>query len=205
MQQKIILFGGTFDPIHNGHIRVAGAAANEIGARRVIFIPARRSPHKKNVPSADQNHRLKMISLAIENYEKFEVSDCEFQRNEPSYTLDTVMYFKNLFPEPSEFYWLVGADAVGELVKWYRISDLIDSCFLSFMPRGSGEKLDFSGFDQIIGIKRRKKLEKYKLNTPLIEISSTEIRKRIAESGDLSMMLDPKVADYIQENGLYRL
>ena len=205
MKQKIILFGGTFDPIHNGHIQVAQAAASEIGAHRVIFIPARRSPHKKNIPSADQGQRFEMISLAIGNYDEFEVSDCEFQRKEPSYTLDTVMHFKNIVPEHSKLYWLVGADVVTELHNWYRISDLIDSCYLSFMPRGTGEKLDFSGFDEIIGIDRRKKLEKHTLNTPLIEISSTEIRQRIAESGDLSMMLDPKVADYIVENGLYRL
>ncbi|MCF7954745.1 MAG: nicotinate (nicotinamide) nucleotide adenylyltransferase [Phycisphaerae bacterium] len=204
MKEKIILFGGTFDPIHNAHIQVANAAANEIGAQRVIFIPARRSPHKKNIPSADQSQRFEMISLAVEGYRNFEVSDCEFQRKEPSYTIDTVMHFKNLFGPQAKLYWLVGADAVGELCNWYRISELIDNCYLSFMPRTGGDRLDFTGLDEIIGIDRRKKLEKHTLNTPLIEISSTEIRQRIADSADLSMMLDPKIADYIVENGLYR-
>jgi nicotinate-nucleotide adenylyltransferase len=204
MKEKIILFGGSFDPIHNAHIQVAHAAANEIGAQRVIFIPARRSPHKKNIPSADQSQRLEMISLAVESYDEFEVSDCEFQRKEPSYTIDTVMHFKNLFGPQANLYWRVGADTVSELGNWYKISDLIDSCYLSFMPRPGGDRLDFSGLDEIIGIERRKKLEKYTLNTPLIEISSTEIRQRIVELADLSMMLDPKIADYIVENGLYR-
>jgi nicotinate-nucleotide adenylyltransferase len=205
MKQKIILFGGSFDPIHNGHIQVACAAANEIGSERVIFVPARRSPLKKNSPSANQRQRFEMISLAIESYDQFEVSDCEFQRKEPSYTLDTVMHFRKLFAEQAELYWLIGADVVSELCNWYRISDLIDNCNLSFMGRGGLDAVDFSGFDEKIGIERREKLEKHALNTPLIEISSTEIRQRIAESGDLSLMLDPKVADYIADNNLYYL
>jgi nicotinate-nucleotide adenylyltransferase len=205
MKQKIILFGGSFDPIHNGHIQVACAAANEIGSERVIFIPARRSPLKKILPSANQRQRFEMISLAIESYDQFEVSDCEFQRKEPSYTLDTVMHFRKLFAEQAQLYWLIGADVVSELCNWYRILDLIDNCYLSFMGRGGLDAVDFSGFDEKIGIERREKLEKHVLNTPLIEISSTEIRQRIAESGDLSMMLDPKVADYIADNNLYYL
>jgi len=203
MKQKIILFGGTFDPIHNGHIQVVRSAAEQIGAQRVIFIPARRSPLKNQLPSANQSQRVDMISLAIEKYDGFEVNDCEFKRKEPSYTLDTVLYFKKLLPDQSKLYWLVGSDVVTELCNWYRISDLIDNCYLSFMRRGGMEELDFSGFDEKIGEKRRKKLQKHALNTPLIEISSTDIRQRISESGDLTMMLDPKVADYIVENGLY--
>jgi len=204
MKRKVILFGGSFDPVHIAHVKVAAAAAKEIGAERVIFIPARRSPHKKNSPGADQQQRLHMISLAIEDYENFQVSDCEFHRKEPSYTLDTVMHFKNMFGPDVELHWLIGADTINDLCRWHRIKDLIDNCCLTLMPRGGISGVDFSGFDEEVGEERRKKLEKHILNTPLVEISSTEIRKRIAQSGDLSMMLDPKVADYIVENGLYR-
>jgi nicotinate-nucleotide adenylyltransferase len=203
MKQKIILFGGTFDPIHIGHIKVACASMKEIGADRVIFVPARRSPHKKHQPLADQRQRFDMISLAIQNDSQFEVSDCEFARKEPSYTLDTVMDFKKRFGEDLEIYWLLGADAVAELSQWYRVCDLIDNCYLSFMRRGGLEDVDFSGLEKKIGKNRKKKLEEHTIKTPLIEISSTEIRQRIAESGDLSMMLDQKVADYIADNGLY--
>ena len=203
MKQKIILFGGTFDPIHTGHIKVARASMNQIGAERVIFVPARRSPHKKSHPSADQRQRFEMICLAIENDEQFEVSDCEFARKEPSYTLDTVMYFKNRFGDDSDIYWLIGADAVSELSQWYKVCDLIDNCYLSVMRRGGLGEVDFSGLEKKIGEDRKKKLEEYAISTPLIEMSSTEIRQRIAKSGDLSLMLDQKVADYIADNGLY--
>jgi nicotinate-nucleotide adenylyltransferase len=203
MKQKIILFGGTFDPIHTGHIKVARASMKQIGAERVIFVPARRSPHKKNHPSADQRQRFEMICLAIENDEQFEVSDCEFARKEPSYTLDTVMYFKNRFGDDSDIYWLIGADAVAELSQWYKVCDLIDNCYLSVMRRGGLGEVDFSGLEKKIGEDRKKKLEEHAISTPLIEMSSTEIRRRIAKSGDLSLMLDQKVADYIADNGLY--
>lgn len=203
MKHKIILFGGTFDPIHNGHLEVARAAIKELSAERVVFIPTRRSPHKKDLPSADQRQRFDLISLAIEHDDKFEVSDCEFERSEPSYTLDTVMHFRKACGPESEIYWLVGADVVSELCRWYRICDLIDNCRLSLMRRGELEEIKFSGFEKKIGEERKKKLEECVLNTPLVEISSTEIRRRIAKSEDLSMMLPPKVADYIAEYGLY--
>jgi hypothetical protein len=99
----------------------------------------------------------------------------------------------------------INADAVVDLGQWYRVCELIDNCYLSLMRRGGVVDVDFSGLEKKIGQNRKKKLEEGVMNTPLIEISSTEIRRRIAESGDLSMMLDQKVADYIADNALYSI
>lgn len=204
MKKKIILFGGTFDPIHNGHIQVACSAMKEICADQLIFIPAKRSPHKKDLPVASDKDRLEMITLAIAAREDLSVSDCEFHRSQPSYTLDTVMYFKKHYGQDSELYWLVGADVLKDLCSWHKICDLIDQCNLSVMRRGGVELPQFWRLEPILGKDRVSKLKSNVISTPLIEISSTEIRSRLASSQDLSDMLDEKVIDYIFNHGLYR-
>jgi nicotinate-nucleotide adenylyltransferase len=130
MQSKhtIILFGGSFDPIHNGLLAVAAYAFERLEARRLIFVPARRSPHKGAGPRADGASRLAMIRLAIAGREGFEVSDCELHRAEPSYTLDTVRHFREQVGNDVEIFWLVGVDAGADLDKWYHIDELQDMC-----------------------------------------------------------------------------
>ena len=126
MRRKIGLFGGTFDPIHFGHTCVAAHAAKYIGAEAVVFIPARRSPHKKLFPVASGDARLEMAALATAEQKKFRVSDCELKRPGPSYTLDTISEISAEYGEGTEFYWLIGADMVKDLDMWYNICELID-------------------------------------------------------------------------------
>jgi nicotinate-nucleotide adenylyltransferase len=112
LKRKIALFGGTFDPIHLGHITVAGDAAKHIGAEKIIFIPAKRSPLKGFLPRASDNHRLQMISLAIAEQKSFEVSDCELKKPAPSYTLETVREFQAEYGSDTLIHWLMGADRI---------------------------------------------------------------------------------------------
>jgi nicotinate-nucleotide adenylyltransferase len=202
--RRIVLFGGTFDPVHFGHTAVATAAAEHIVAEKVIFIPAKRSPLKNLLPCAGDNDRFAMIKLAIAGDKKFEVNDCEVKKNKPSYTLDTVWQFKGLYGDAAEIYWLIGADAVNELMYWYRIAELIDECNLCTMYRGGYKAPDFTKFANMWGQTRVEKLQGNIIKTPLIDISSTEIRKRLAAGEDVSEMIHPAVAEYIKKHGLYK-
>ena len=205
MKKKIILFGGTFDPIHVGHISVAEHAAEQISAQKVIFIPASRSPHKNMLPVASVEHRLEMVRLAIAEQNKFCVSDCELKRPQPSYTLDTVIDFRAKYDADTRIYVLIGADMLHDLDKWYCICDLIDACNLSVMLRGGAEEPDFDRFEKTLGHQRVEKLKADMISTPLIDISSSEIRQKLAEGADVNDMLDADVLAYIRKNRLYSL
>jgi nicotinate-nucleotide adenylyltransferase len=203
-KRKIALFGGTFDPIHLGHTTVAADALKRIGAEKIIFIPAKRSPLKGFLPRASDNHRLNMLSLAIAGEKNFQVSDYELKRPAPSYTLATIQKFQADYGSETSIHWLIGADGVDDLPYWYKITELIDTCNLTTMYRAGYGPPGFAGFEKIWGHQRIEKLQRNIIQTPLVDISSTEIRDLIAKNGDFSKMLHPDVAEYISKNGLYR-
>ena len=203
-KRKITLFGGTFDPIHLGHITVAAEAAKHIGAEKLIFIPAKRSPLKGFTPCASEEDRVAMIALAIAGNKIFELSDYELKKGEPSYTLQTVRKFQADYGSETEIYWLIGADSIDDLAHWYKITELIDECIVSTMYRAGFEPPDFSKFKALWGRKRVEKLQRNVIQTSLIDISSTEIRDKLAHGLDVTDMLHPAVAEYIHEHGLYQ-
>ncbi len=202
-KRKIALFGGTFDPIHLGHTTVADEACDSLGAEKIIFVPAKRSPLKGFLPKAGDHDRLKMIALAIADYTNFESSDYELQKPAPSYTLETVRHFQAEFGPQTTVHWLLGADSIDDLVHWYRIIELIDECTLSTMYRAGCEPPDFSKFAEIWGPQRVEKLQCNVIPTSLIDISSTEIRNRLAAGQDVTRMLHPAVTDHIRKYHLY--
>ena len=198
------MFGGTFDPIHLGHTAVAEAAADRIGAEKIIFIPAKRSPLKKSFPEAGDEDRFAMIALAIADNGRFQLSDYELKKRQPSYTLETVRHFQAEFGSDTSIYCLVGADTVDELPHWYKITELLDACILCVMFRAGCRPPDFARFTESWGPQRIGKLRRNVIKTPLVDISSTEIRNRLAAGRDVSNMLAPSVADYIRKHGLYQ-
>jgi nicotinate-nucleotide adenylyltransferase len=204
VKKKIALFGGTFDPVHLGHTAVAAAAAEHIGAEKIVFIPAKRSPLKDSFPEAGYDDRLAMIALAIAGNEKFQVSDYELRKPKPSYTLETVRYFEADYGGKALIYWLIGADSIYELSRWYGIVELIDECNLCVMFRAGCKPPDFAKFKNVWGAARVEKLQRNIIRTPLIDISSTEIRNRLAAGRDVTDMLAPQVADYIRKHRLYQ-
>mgnify|MGYP001381282328 CR=1 FL=1 len=203
-ERKIVLFGGTFDPVHLGHTCVAACTAEFIGAEKVVFIPAKRSPLKNLFPKAGDNDRLNMIALAIADNKNLQLSDCELKKPGPGYTLETVRCLQAEYGSSTSIYWLVGADSIDELPYWYGITSLIDECNLSVMCRAGYPFPDFAEFKPLWGVSRVEKLQQCVIETPLIEISSTEIRNRIAAGGDVSGMLHPAVAEYVREHNLYK-
>jgi nicotinate-nucleotide adenylyltransferase len=202
--RKIALFGGTFDPIHLGHITVAAEAAEHIGAEKIIFIPAKRSPLKGFFPRAGDIDRHKMIALAIVDNNNFQVSDYELQKPEPSYTLETVRKFQGDYGGDTSIYWLIGADSIDELQLWYGIAELIDECNLSTMFRAGCKPPNFAKFEDIWGPDCVEKLQRNVIKTSLIDISSTEIRNRLAAGDNVTDMLHPDVAEYIRKHSLYQ-
>jgi nicotinate-nucleotide adenylyltransferase len=203
-KRKIALFGGTFDPIHLGHTHVAAEAARHIGAEKVVFIPAKCSPLKGFAPSASDDDRFAMIAFAIAGKNNFELSDYELKRPQPSYTLQTVRRFQADYGRQTEIYWLIGSDSVDDLPHWYKIVELIDECNLATMYRAGFETPDFSKFKALWGEQRVEKLQRNVIETPPIDISSTEIRNKLAAGGDVASMLHLDVAGYIHEHGLYK-
>ena len=145
-----------------------------------------------------------MISLAIAGEKNFQVSNYELKRPAPSYTLATIRKFQADYGGETSIHWLIGADGVDDLTYWYKITELIDACNLTTMYRAGCEPPDFAKFEEIWGRERIEKLQRNIIQTPLVDISSTEIRNRIAENGDITKMLHPAVADYIRKNGLYQ-
>ena len=204
-KRKIALFGGTFDPIHLGHTIVGAEACRHIAAEKVIYVPAKRSPLKHFLPQASDADRLQMIALAIKGENCFEVSDYELKKTAPSYTLLTVRHFQAEFGSETSVYWLLGADSVDDWPHWYGITELIDQCNLSAMYRAGCNVPDFSKFEAVWGRKRVEKLQRNIIPTSLVDISSTEIRNRLAAGGDVTDMLHPAVADYIFKYGLYQI
>lgn len=204
LKSKIILFGGSFDPIHIGHLTVAAEALNHLKADNLIWIPAYCSPLKPKGPKAENQHRLKMIQLAIAQNEHFQVSECELNRPQPSYTLNTVQEFLQSNTIPTRLFWLAGADVIQELPHWYKVHELMDLCTLAIMYRAGYTKPDFSKISSWFNADEIKKLNENIIPVSEIDISSTEIRKRITYGEDVGFMLPESVYEYMEEQNLYK-
>jgi len=183
--KKIAIYGGTFDPVHHGHLIVAREAIERLGAEQVIFIPARVSPLRKTAPVARDEIRLLMIKAAIENEPGFAVDDCELLRPPPSYTIDTIEQIRQRNSEAT-IYCLIGEDNVDKLTKWRRFADLEKMVHLVVLDR-SGQQPHHA-----YPIIRRK-----------IDISATEIRKRVATGRSIRYFVPPAVEEIIRREKLY--
>ena len=183
--KKIAIYGGTFDPIHHGHLIVAREARERLGADEVIFIPAQVSPLRKTAPIARDEIRLSMIQAAIEKEPGFAVDDCELRRPPPSYTIDTVEQIRRL-KSNATIYCLIGEDNVGKLTKWRRFGDLEKMVRFVVLDRTGQQP------SHVYPVIRRK-----------IDISATEIRKRVATGRSIRYFVPPAVEEIIRREKLY--
>jgi nicotinate-nucleotide adenylyltransferase len=182
--KKIAIYGGTFDPIHHGHLIVAREALERLGTDEVIFIPARVSPLRKAAPIARDEIRLLMIQAAIENEPGFAVDDCELRRPPPSYTIDTVEQIRS--KGDVTIYCLIGEDNVGELTKWRRFADLEKMVHFIVLDRTGQQP------SHVYPVIHRK-----------IDISATEIRKRVATGRSIQYFVPPAVEQIVRREKLY--
>lgn len=193
------ILGGTFNPVHHGHIILAYDMMEVLELEKVYFIPCNLPPHKSQYNLADPLHRLEMLRLATQEEFRFEVLDVEIERGGISYTIDTIRILKKKFPD-KEFVLGIGADTVKELPGWFEIEKLVEMCRFAVFERPD--------YDLEMALLETKKKLPY-LNYTVISghkigISSTDIRYRVAEGLPVNHLVPALVAMYILEHNLYR-
>lgn len=183
---RIALYGGTFDPIHHGHLVLAREALERLELDRVVFIPAARSPFKPGVASSTGPLRLKMIQAAIEGEQSFAVDDTEITRGGTSFTIDTVSEIRSRHPG-AELFWLIGQDHVRELPKWHRYTELRELLhFIVFTREGYSVPT-----------------ERFRVITRQLDISATDIRSRVARGLSIRYLVPEAVRSLIVQHRLY--
>ena len=200
----ILLFGGSFDPIHHGHLIVSRFAAEQLGVERVVLIPSPSPPHKQRTILAPVADRLDLCRLAVAGDPLFEVSDWESQQSGPSYTLRTIEHFRATLPAEMRLFWLIGMDSLVELPTWYRIGELVKTCTLVTVGRPGFEWPNQEALLQFISGEHLRELEAHTLISPLIEISATRIRERVRTGQSIRYLVPEAVRQAIAARGLYR-
>lgn len=191
-----LCFGGSFNPIHHGHLICARAAAERGGYDSVLFIPAAQPPHKPDVSHlADPLHRLAMCRVAVEGLGGLELSDIELTRGEPSYTISTARELKN--QGWNEVHWLIGADMLNYLPKWHEPEALLREVNFVIMAR-AGWNFEWENLPLSYQALKERVVE-----VPQIEISATDIRQRVAGGLPIDFLTPARVVDYIREQRLY--
>ncbi len=195
--------GGSFDPVHIGHLVIAQDAAEKLELDEVVFVPASIPPHKRHLNQADANHRLEMLRLAVESDVRFSVSDVEIQRGGVSYTIDTVRELVEARPG-TDWVLVVGSDTLVDLHNWYKVDELLDLCEVAtFLRPGESDLAAIASKVELAG-RHVEMLMENVVEAHLVGISSTEIRMRIAEGLGIRYLVPPEVEMYIFEHGLYR-
>lgn len=212
-RQHVALFGGTFNPIHNGHLVAAREAADRCRIDKVIFIPSYLPPHRVLEQQTPAKHRFEMVRLACEGLPLFDVSDFESRRTEKSYSLITIRHFKQSEKPGTKISFLIGTDAFAELYTWHRVSKLLAACDFLVMKRPGKE----GGLADVIPkalkpefslITQEKLIHASGKTATLVPIegltlSSSQVRKTLTDKGQALDLLPAQVMNYIRRNSLY--
>lgn len=211
---KVGLLGGTFDPVHNGHLQLGDAVLDKYDFNKIIFIPSARPPHKNEAIVCDIKHRLQMLRIGIEHKRNFEISEIEISRKKPSYTIETLAELKQQNGSETQYYFIIGYDALFEIETWYRWQELLASTnFIVAIRPGFSLKeieqlLDRNGFspdrmNRDRWINKSYANEIVFLTDEIADISSTDIRARLGSGQQWNNLVPPPVAEYIIDNKLY--
>ena len=192
------IMGGSFDPVHNAHIKLAQYAYKELNLEKVIFIPAYIQPFKKDKKVTDEVHRLNMLKRALMEYEMFEVSDIEIKMKGESYTARTLEALSKTY---SNMVFILGADSYETLDKWYHPEQIFQYAAIACAHRDGSTPERLNTLSEEYG--RRYNGTTYFLNMPDTDISSTDIRGAIRNGEDVTGIIPESVFDYIRENNLY--
>lgn len=201
VKMKLGIFGGAFNPVHNGHLALAKSYYDGLRLDRIIFIPTSVPPHKTSDYLAPKKDRLEMVRLAVEGNPAFEVSDIEFCRQGKSYTYDTLSALRRIYPD-SELYLIIGADQFLTFHLWYRYKEILDMVTLCTSARESeSEKKELYEYAKSLdGLESGKY---FIADYPVLKLSSSEIRDKINSGEDISDLVSKRVYNYIFEKGLY--
>ncbi len=197
---SIGVLGGTFDPIHNGHLMVAEEARRRLNLVRIILVPAGQPRLKPERPLTPPQHRLNMLQLAIAGTPHFTVSTVELEREGPSYTVDTIAQLKEQVDAGDELFFILGWDSLARLPEWREPSRLIRLCYLVAAPRPGYPPPDLNALESIIpGISLRVVL----LDKPRVDISASVVRDRVARRLPIGHLVPEPVKRYIKQHKLY--
>lgn len=197
---SIGIMGGTFDPVHNGHIAVAGEVRMRLGLGCVVFVPAGRPWLKSQQPVTPAAHRFEMVRRAISPYPYFRISSIEIDRAGPTYTIDTITELRAEFESGDQFYFILGRDSLAQLPRWRDADRLIRLCRLVAVPRPGYALPDFEYLErQLPGISKSVTL----VDVPEVDVSATRIREMVACGEPITDLVPEPVERYIRENRLY--
>lgn len=191
-KKKILLFGGTFSPIHHAHLIIARNVAEQMEMDKVVFIPNGIPPHKKI--SVNPIYKYEMIKLAIQGEPLFDTTTYEMNKKSKSYTIETIRHFKHCLGNTiDKLYWLIGPDITNRLHTWYKIDELAEECV--FICCGAVERIPRYRIYEKINIRYAE--------LPALDIRSTNIRKRVSKGLSIKYLVPNAVENYIKLNKLY--
>lgn len=199
MTSSIAVLGGTFDPLHIGHLAIAEDVRYTIDAEHVIFIPAAQQPFKTHTPTTPATDRLAMVRLGTADNPAFVVSDLEIRRGGLSYTVETIEQLRAEYSQ-HELFFIIGADAVAGLPRWHQIGRLLELCRLVLVAR-PGYQPDLEALFAEIPAARSRVLP---VAGPALDVSASELRQRLRSGRPVRYHLPPPVRQYIQEHRLYQ-
>ncbi|REF28943.1 nicotinate-nucleotide adenylyltransferase [Xenorhabdus cabanillasii] len=206
------LFGGTFDPIHYGHLRPVEALAKQVGLKQVILLPNHVPPHRLQ-PEASPQQRLEMVHLAVQDNPLFTVDTRELQRQTPSYTIETLKSFREEVGEQCPLAFIIGQDSLQSIHTWHRWTELLDICHLLVCSRPGYARqlatpemqqwLEQHQVDTPAPLSQKSHGYIYLAETPLLDISATDIRQRHQQGLNCDDLLPPSIQNYIDSQKLY--
>ena len=199
--KKVGILGGTFDPIHLGHLIIAENAYDECMLEKVLVMPSGQPPHKDNNTISDEKHRSTMTKLAIAGNKHFEYSDFELTRDGYIYTAETLKLLSSENPD-THYYFILGEDSLLNIEKWYKPSIIMELCTIVVTHRNDGD--DTLLDKHIEYLKNKYKADIIKIDVPLIDISSTNIRERVSKGKTIKYFVNSEVENYIYKNNLYK-
>jgi nicotinate-nucleotide adenylyltransferase len=195
---QIGILGGTFDPIHFGHLIIAEAAMDQLGLDRIEFLPANDPPHKPEGSVSPARHRAAMVQTAIDPVVYFELNCIEMERAGPSYTVDSLEQLVRERPQDS-FWFIIGGDSLRDLPSWRSPERILELASLAVIDR-PGAIYDLAGLEGLVpGLRQRIAL----VEAPLIDLSATLLRRRFAAGGSIRFQTPDSVIAYMTANGLY--
>ncbi|MCZ7545926.1 MAG: nicotinate-nucleotide adenylyltransferase [Anaerolineae bacterium] len=194
------IFGGTFDPPHLGHLVLAETCADALALAHVLWTPAADPPHKRDLAITLAAQRVAMVEAAIAGNPRFALSRVDLERPGPHYSVDMVRIVAAQYPPGTPLYFLIGGDSLRDLPTWHEPARLLECCWLAVMRR-PGDNVDTGALeDQLPGLAARLRV----IDAPLIEISGSEIRRRVRDGQSIRYRVPDRVAAYIAREGLYK-
>lgn len=200
---RLGIFGGSFDPVHHGHMTLASCCLEQASLDEVWFVPNARQPLKPTGPHAEDSDRIAMLKLACADETRFTISTLEIDRGGVSYTVDTLAAIRESNPE-DELFFLMGADSLEDLPHWHRPEEICRLAQPLFVRRAGSPLPDFELLEEVMSAEGAEQVAKLQVEMPSMPISSSEIRQLIPTGGAWHSMVPEHVAEYIVERQLYQ-